>query len=163
MAFIRWKLNRFGLRQAYLVQSYRDEEGRPKHKTLAYLGRAAELSPERIAILRQQYPELRIAWDKIQIPDHPEPLADLDQLADAELVSRLRRLRRERSINAREAVEMLTRAGLTRLTGPGSPHLTPRFYGVLEQAFAEGRSQPYYASFAAQLLPFLRKMLKRQL
>jgi hypothetical protein len=38
MAFIRWKKNKFGIRQTYLVHAYRDEAGKPKQKTLAYLG-----------------------------------------------------------------------------------------------------------------------------
>ena len=38
MAFIRWKKNKFGIRQAYLIHSYRDEQGKPKHKDACLSG-----------------------------------------------------------------------------------------------------------------------------
>ncbi len=66
MAFIRWKENKFGVRQAYLVHSYRDEQGRPRHKTLAYLGKTGELKPEHIDALKAKHADLPVQWDKIK-------------------------------------------------------------------------------------------------
>ena len=48
MAFIRWKTSQSGTKQAYLVHSYRDEWGEPRHRTLAYLGKSGEIKPEHI-------------------------------------------------------------------------------------------------------------------
>src|ERR1051325_5186539 len=93
MAFIRWKKNASGKRQAYLIQSYRDESGKPKHKMLAYLGDEASLTPERLASLKAQYPDAQVDWNNIKLPDHHK--VDIAASSDAELLRNMRALRHQ--------------------------------------------------------------------
>jgi hypothetical protein len=51
MAFIRKKGQ-----YAYLVESYRDEAGKPRQKVLAYLGLITEMD-EKLVDLRKEHPE----------------------------------------------------------------------------------------------------------
>jgi len=51
MSFIRKKGQ-----YAYLVESYRDEAGKPRQKVLAYLGLIAEMD-EKLNELRKEHPE----------------------------------------------------------------------------------------------------------
>jgi hypothetical protein len=104
MAFIRWKKNSYGVRQAYLVHSYRDKKGKPKHATLAYLGTVGQLAQEHIADLKAKYPDLPIDWDSIQPAAlmKAAPLTDISGMSDEPLLRSLRALRMERGIKLKE-------------------------------------------------------------
>src|ERR1700682_780070 len=99
MAFIRWKHNGIGGRQAYLVHAYRGPDGKPKQKVLAYLGDSAELTPERLADLRQKSPDLKCDWEKVKPSSRPK--IDISTLSDVELLRRIRHLRHQLGLDQR--------------------------------------------------------------
>jgi hypothetical protein len=160
MAFIRWKKNAFGIRQAFLIHAYRDEQGKPKQKTLAYLGKEGEISPERLAELQTQHKDLSIDWARVQAVPHPAPRTEINTLSDQELMRRLRELRRERGINMKVIVSRLTEMGKTTVISHNGPEpLDHGWYSWLERAWEEQHPNPVFARSAADLAPFIRKAL----
>jgi LmbE family N-acetylglucosaminyl deacetylase len=159
MAFIRWKKNSFGIRQAYLVHSYRDETGKPKHKTLAYLGREGALSPEQMAALKEKHADLGIDWEKLEAVPHPAPKTDIAGMTDEELLRRLKELRIERGISARAMVERLNAAGAPAVPDWGNIPLHWSSYAGLEKGWGQGKSEPYYVRPGQLLARFLRQAL----
>ena len=160
MAFIRWKKLKHGTWKAYLVQSYRDEQGRPRHKTLAYLGDQAQLAAEHVAQLKARYPDLSIDWDKIR-PPAPPKRADISGMSDGELLENLRSLRRERGIPAWFMPRRLESAGAARAMtasrkGRG---LGIKDYIKIENALADGEEQDFYENPVRDLAPAARKVL----
>ena len=162
MAYIRWKKLPFGHWKAYLVHSYRDEQGRPRQKTLAYLGDQHQLTQDHVAQLQQKHAGLDIAWDKIR-PAHPPKRTDISQLSDEELVRNLRTLRREYGIPQRIMHFYLNDAGAP----PASKNkdrfrhseILRKHYQKLELAIHEGREQEMYVDPVSELAPAIRKVL----
>jgi hypothetical protein len=159
MAFIRWKKNKFGIRQAYLIHSYRDEEGKPKHKSLAYLGREGSLSPEQISLLGEKYADLGVVWEKLEATPHPAPKTDIASIPDEELLRRLKELRTERGISARAMVDRLISVDAPAVPEWGNKPLHWSSYSRLESGWIAGRSQPHYVNPGRLLAPYLRKAL----
>jgi len=127
MAFIRWKTNRTGGAQAYLVQSYR-ENGKPKQRTLAYLGDAAALTPEHVAELKRRYPDQSIDWDAIK--PRVKPLTDPQALSDADLLRKMRHIRLERNLGTYTMSWALRDAGLKDFNRKKLAELEKLYAGV---------------------------------
>ncbi|SRR5258708_28785901 len=162
MAFIRWKKNKFGIRQAYLIHSYRGEDGKPKHKTLAYLGRAGSVSPELIASLKEQHKDWNVKWEAIQPSSHPAPESDISGLSNWELAQQARQLRRERGIHFREMVKRLQEAGAPAIRTVSSPEpISFKLYRWLERGW-QSSTHAGFQSAAEDLSPYLRKVLETQ-
>jgi hypothetical protein len=170
MAFIRWKKNKCGVRQAYLVHSYRDKNGKPRHITLAYLGSAGELTPEHIAGLKAKYPDIHIEWDKVKpaTPPAAAPVTDISGMSDESLLRSLTSLRRERGITIAEMVERLCKAGLTSIRVKDFTlmlghditfQLDRRHYTRLEKQFAKEQWNEVTVEEGPQIAPFARKAL----
>jgi len=159
MAFIRWKKNKFGTRHAYLIHSYRGEDGKPKHKTLAYLGKDPTLTPEALARLQVRHEGVPVQWEKIK-PKAPLPMTDISSLSDAELLRRMRALRQERGIRSKEMVHKLLAAGVpARTKGSFSHPLAFHHYSLVEKAFETGEEQHFFSNPVEELAPFIRKVL----
>jgi hypothetical protein len=158
MAFIRWKKNKFGIRQAYLVHSYRDKEGRPRQKTLAYLGHSSELSDDRLCALKEQHKDIAVNFDGIKPVGQPAPQTDIDPLSDQELASRLRELRSERGLNRNAMAKALIQLGVPdiQLYRRRQP-FTGEVYTWLERDWS--RQNPSHASAISVIAPYLRKVL----
>jgi hypothetical protein len=161
MAFIRWKTNSSGKRQAYLVHAYRGPDGKPKQKVLAYLGDKAELSPEHHATLRQKHPDLEINWEKIKPASRPA--TNVAALSDAELLREIRHLRHERGVSQRHFPQFLREHGLPRCSGQEANGFYPdgRTYGVLERALERGEPQNFYLNPELEIAPALRKAFSK--
>ena len=162
MAFIRWKKNKHGMRHAYLVHSYRDEQGRVRQKVLAYAGKTGELHPDKLEQAKQKHGHLSVRWDAIAQAARPG-LRDIATLSDAELLSNLRGLRKERGINTREMLQALLAAGLPPRAGRygrGKP-MSSDGYFRMESHLEEGRDigEFYYSNPAVELVPYLRRVL----
>jgi len=157
MAFVRWKKNAAGNQQAYLMHSYRGEDGKPHHKMLAYLGDQVSLTPERLAELRQKYPDLSVNWEKIKPTE--KPMTDVSTLSDADLLRKARHLRHERGFSQQRIVWRLEDAGLPR-SGPYKVGLSGREWGILEKALERGEPQDYYFNPEAEVAPALRKVFQ---
>jgi len=152
MAFIRWKKLKHGTWKAYLVQSYRDDQGRPRHKTLAYLGDQAQLGPEHVEQLKTRYPELAIDWHQIKPPAAPKRM-DINQMSDAELLQNLRSLRRERGIPA------WSMPGRLRGASSGLRYFGPKDYIQIEKSLTDGSPQDYFKDPVRELAPAARKVI----
>jgi len=162
MAFIRWKKNRFGQQQAYLVHSYRDKKGSPRHITLAYLGKSGELTQEHIAGLKQDYPDLPVEWDKVKpaAPAKTSQLTDISGLSDEQLLRGLRGLRRERGMTIAEMLEELLKAGLPPQRVMGYIYQFERgYYGRLEKLFEREQWPEGIRETGLHIAPFARKVL----
>jgi hypothetical protein len=159
MAFIRWKKNKFGTRNAYLIHSYRDEEGKPKHKTLAYLGPETELSPERLAELKEKHSEIEVDWDSIRPAARPAPIMPLEALSDDDVLKQLRQLRLDRGLSKKRMVAALLLAGAPPLADWHKDSINVRIYGALENAWATGRKEEHYENPKAVLISFIRRVL----
>jgi len=162
MAFIRWKENKFGVRQAYLVHSYRDEHGRPRHKMLAYLGKAGELKPEHIAALKEKHASLQIQWDNIKAvaPSKARQVTDISGMSDESLLRSLRGLRRERGITIAEMLKELHNMGLTAV--PGIINDRPLSHELLcriERLLTRDEWPDWAGEAGRQIAPFARKVL----
>src|SRR5580698_8684750 len=105
MAFIRWKHNGHGGRQAYLVHAYRGPDGKPKQKVLAYLGDSAELTSDHLDRLKAKYPDLKINWETIK--SAARPAIDVSALSDADLLRKIRHLRHQMGLSQRNMVHEL--------------------------------------------------------
>lgn len=57
MAFLRKKGKYF-----YLVHSVREKDGRIRHRTLAYLGKSAEITPQIRAQVEDEFPDISVDW-----------------------------------------------------------------------------------------------------
>jgi hypothetical protein len=159
MAFIRWKKNKFGLRQAYLIHSYRGEDGKPKHKTLAYLGREGSIDADQIALLQKQHKDLSIDWAAIKAVEHPPAVTDISVLTDWELAQQVKQLRQERGITMKGMVERLQQAGITTVSSGFKPDpMTYSTYRWLENGW-QSSSHPGFQQAATQLAPYFRKIL----
>jgi len=156
MAFIRWKHNASGNRQACLIHSYRGEDGKPHHKMLAYLGDEGSITPERLAQLKAQYPDLKVDWEKIK--PAARPITDISTLSDTELLKQARRLRHERGISQHIMLWRLQSAGLP----PCKYGLGGREWGEIEKALESGETQDYYLNPEAEVAPAIRKVLLEQ-
>jgi hypothetical protein len=160
MAFIRWKKNAFGIRQAFLIHAFRDEQGKPKQKTLAYLGREGEIASERLAELQAKHKDLAVDWAAVSAVPHPAPRTEINTLSDQELMRRLRELRRERGINMKGMVSRLTQMGKTTVISHNGPkQLDHGWYSWFERAWEKQHPNPVFAQSAADLAPFIRKVL----
>ena len=159
MAFIRWKHNGIGGRQAYLIHAYRGPDGKPKQKMLAYLGDSAELTPEHLNALKAEYLDLKINWDKIKAPSKPQ--LDVSSLSDAELLRKIRHIRHQLKLSQNHFVYQLKELGMPPCSNPeydgGYPY-NPHF-GVLEKALERGEPQNYYLDPLTEIAPALRKVL----
>lgn len=157
MAFIRWKRNSAGNYRACLIQSYRDADGKPRHKMLAYLGDQETLTPERMASLRAEYPDLKIDWSQIKAA--PRTRTDIAQLSDAELLRKLRTLRHERGWSQFSTVHHLYNCGMPRCSGPYGVGrgLGAREWSTLEKALEHGEPQDYFLDPQSELAPTIRK------
>lgn len=62
MAFIRRKGKYF-----YLVHSIREKDGRIKHINLAYLGKAAKITPQIKAQVTDKFPHISIDWESLLV------------------------------------------------------------------------------------------------
>lgn len=158
MAFIRWKHNGHGGRQAYLVHAYRGPDGKPKQKILAYLGNSAELAAEHLNRLKEKHADLKINWDAIK--PAAKPTLDVSSLNDADLIRKIRHLRRHMGLNQNHFVQHLKDNGLPPCSGPrgeevGYPY-NPHF-GILEKALERGEPQDYYLEPETEIAPALRK------
>jgi hypothetical protein len=162
MAFIRWKKNKFGMRHAYLVHSYRDEQGQPRHKTLAYLGQAGDLNltPEKLAALKEQHSGLKVDWEKISPPRKLPEVTDVSQLDAQQLLSRLRKLRIERRMNMKTMISKLHALGAPIVSDWRKSPINKWDYSVLEGGWAEGRTNSHYVNSGQLLEPFIRKALE---
>jgi hypothetical protein len=161
MAFIRWKKNKFGIRQAYLIHSYRDENGRPKHKTLAYLGSSGSLTPELISSLKDKHKDVNVNWEGIKEAPCSSPKTDITQLSDWDLARKLRELRRERGIHIRAMVERLQQIGAPSIKTVGEPEpMSLKLYGWLERGWQKS-THPEFVKAATLLAPYIRKCLDR--
>src|SRR5260370_39898677 len=105
MAFIRWKKNRQGMPRAYLVRAYRDESGKPRQETLAYLGTAQELSPEHITQLREKYKDLPIDWETVKPAAEPKRTLVVAALSDGDLLRHLKTIRTEKGLSIKTIVQ----------------------------------------------------------
>jgi hypothetical protein len=155
MAFIRWKHNGHGGRQAYLVHAYRGPDGKPKQKILTYLGNNAEFKPERLNQLKEKYPDLKINWEAIK-PAH-RPTLEVSTLSDADLLRKIRHLRHQLGLSQNHMVHNLKQNGLPPCSGPiggGYPY-SPHF-GILEKALERGEPQDYYLDPLTEIAPALR-------
>jgi len=164
MAFIRWKKNSYGARQAYLVHSYRDKKGKPKHATLAYLGTAGQLAQEHIADLKAKYPDLPIDWDNIKpaAPMKAAPLTDISGMSDESLLRALRKLRRERGLKLQAMVKALIESGLPDLETMGySYRLGWPYYSRLEKLFEGEQWSEGVKEIGLQIAPYARKALTK--
>ena len=160
MAFIRWKKNKFGIRQAYLIHSYRDEEGRPKHKTLAYLGREGQITSDQLSLLKERHKGLPVSWDKIEPRSHP-PFSDISQLSDTDLVHKLRHLRAERGITLKGMFERLISIGIPEIRAGHRPEqLDYHLYRWLENGWHAQSPHPGFAEAEKLLVPYIRKALE---
>ena len=157
MAFIRWKRNIAGNRQAYLMHSFRDENGKPRQKMLAYLGDEASLTPEHIEELRQKYPDLKVDWENFK--PTTRPITDISQLSDADLLKRMRHLRHERGLSQWLMMRRLQEFGLPRCSGTYRLGLGGREWGILEKALERNQPQPFFLNPETELAPALRKAL----
>jgi hypothetical protein len=157
MAFIRWKPGPSGNHKAYLIQSYRDESGKPKHKMLAYLGDETSLTPERLAALKTQYPDLKVDWDKIKPVARPK--TDISSLSDADLIRKMRALRHELHLDQNRMFWLLEKFGLPRCTSKMKEGMGVggRNWGVLEKALENDEPQDFYADPLVDIAPALRK------
>ena len=159
MAFIRWKKLKHGTLKAYLVHSYRDEQGRPRHKTLAYLGAKADLDAGRLENIKARHGHLSIKWDKIK-PSSPPKQTDIGRMNDVELLQNMRSLRREYGISVWRMQRLLERAGAPRSTGKYKDFgLSRKEYLNIEHALADGGDQDFYEDPVRDLVPALRKVL----
>jgi hypothetical protein len=156
MAFIRWKTNNVGKRQAYLVHAYRGPDGRPKQKVLAYLGDSAELKPEHHAAISQKHPDLKINLEGIKPASRP--VTDVSTLSDVDLLRNIRRLRHERGLSQGHFPQFLRKHGLGPCSGQEANGYYPigRTYGVLERALERGEPQNFYLNPEAEVAPALR-------
>jgi hypothetical protein len=162
MAFIRWKKNSAGNLQAYLIQSYRDEAGKPKHKMLAYLGDAASLTPEHVAALNAKYPDIKIDWEKVKPVQRPR--TDISKLNDAELLKKIRHLRYEMGLNQNQMVWALEKSGMPKCTSESwkGAWVSGRRWGVIEKALENGEPQDFYENPEIDIAPALRKAFLSQ-
>jgi|ERR1700687_906379 len=160
MAFIRWKKLKHGTLKAYLVHSYRDEQGRPRHKTLAYLGDKTTLEPEHLERLKTRHAHLSIKWDRIKPPPTPKR-TDISQMSDEELLKNLRSLRREFGIPWWRMRSLLEQAGAPRATSKkiSGFGMSIKRYIALENALADGLEQDFYEDPVMDLAPAVRKVL----
>ena len=162
MAFIRWKKNKCGIVKAYLVHSYRDKKGRPKHKTLAYLGAAGEMAPELLEELKEKHSGLNIEWDKIKpaaAPAKTGSFTDISNISDEELMRSLRKLRHERGMTLIEMKAALNQAGLTTTTSYGyTSDISHPYYGRLELVFAREVWPSGMLDTMKQIAPYIRKV-----
>jgi hypothetical protein len=160
MAFIRWKVSRQGMRRAYLVHSYRDEQGKPRHKTLAYLGAEGELTPERLTQLKEKHKDLSIHWEGIAPSAKPARSLDPASLSDEELLRNLKTLRLEKGLNIQAMVQAVLDAGLPPWkTGHEDRIFTPYLYKGIEREAANGPLEHFLAKIAPDILPYFRKVL----
>jgi hypothetical protein len=160
MAFIRWKKNRQGMPRAYLVRAFRDETGKPRQVTLAYLGTAKELSPEHIAQLREKYKDLSIDWETVKPAAEPKRTLDVAALSNEELLRQLKTLRIEKGLSINALVQAILDAGLPPWkTSDGERVLSPFLYQKLEEEGAKGPLNYFLAKVAPDVLPYLRKVL----
>jgi hypothetical protein len=158
VAFIRWKKLKHGTLKAYLVHSYRDEQGRPRHKTLAYLGDKPDLDPARLEVLKAKHAHLPIQWDKIK-PPAPRKRTDISRMSDEELLKNMRALRRERGISVWRMHVNLQSSGAPRGTGRKKDWgLQRREYIAIEHALADGGEQDFYEDPVRDLAPAVRKV-----
>jgi hypothetical protein len=160
MAFIRWKHNGIGGRQAYLVHAYRDADGKPKQKVLAYLGDAAELTPDHIEALRQKHPDLKVNWDKIKPASRPQ--VDISTLSDAELLRKIRHLRHQLGLSQNHMGFRLKESGMLPCsTGDAKGYYVyGRDFGQLEKALESGGPQDFYLDPENEIAPALRKLFR---
>jgi hypothetical protein len=161
MAFIRWKHNGIGGRQAYLVHAYRGPDGKPKQKVLAYLGDSAELMPEQLALLRQKHTDLKVNWEKIKPAERPR--IDVSTLSDGELLRKIRHLRHQLGLSQRDMVHRLRENGLPACSGSDMEGYYPYHpvFGKLEKAFERGEPQDFYLDPQTEVVPALRKLVAR--
>ena len=159
MAFIRWKKNQYGMAYAHLVHSYRDANGKPRHKTLAYLGKKGELTDDHLAKLKERHKNLTVNWYAIKLKVSPK-LTEISQLSNAELLSQLKTLRLERGLTVHQIVQTLLGAGVpTRSKHLTGFPITLRWYRRIEKACLEGITQDFYNNLELELAPYLRKVL----
>ncbi len=153
MAFIRWKKTTHGTWKAYLVHSYRDELGRPRHKTLAYLGNKPTLKEEHLSTLKALHGHLKVNWEKIRPAANP-PLTDISAMSDEDFLRQLRTLRRERGITVKEMRDRL-RQGTAQLYG------THAHFCQFERTLEVGDLTATVGSRSAnELVPYLREILE---
>jgi len=145
-----------GIRKAFLVHSYRDERGKPRHKTLAYLGKSHEIEPELLVSLKERHRNLPIQWETIKASPHPAPTIDPTSLSDQEFLHRLKEIRHERGFSSRDMIRLLAQAGFSRM---GRWPLTGRQYRVFEEGFAQDKPHTHYTLAKREMLPYLRKVL----
>lgn len=160
MAFIRWKKNRQGIPRAYLVRAYRDESGKPRQETLAYLGTAKELSPEHIAQLREKHKDLSIDWESVKPAAEPKRTLDPAAMNDEELLRNLKTLRTEKGLSINAIVQVILDAGLPSWkVGNEERVFSPFLYQSMEEEGAKGPLQHFLARIAPDVLPYLRRIL----
>jgi len=149
------------MRRAYLVHSYRDEQGVPRHKTLAYLGAEGELTPERVDELREKHKDLAIHWERIAPAAKPPRSLDAATLSDEALLCNLKLLRREKGLNIQAMVQALTQAGLPpfKIPGFGDHVVSPEYYKRFERRVVENKAAQY-SFLLPHILPFLRKVFE---
>jgi hypothetical protein len=161
MAFIRWKHNGIGGRQAYLVHAFRGGDGKPKQKVLAYLGTDTQLTPDKIAALKQKHPDLKINWDKITPSQRPS--LDISTLSDSDLLRKIRHLRHEKKLSQRHMPQVLREFGLPPCSKGESKgyYFSGYTYGELEKALERGEPQDFYLDPEHEVAPALRKMFSQ--
>ena len=124
---------------------------------LAYLGDQESLTPERVAVLRAQYPDLKIDWEKIKAA--PRARTDITQLSDADILCKLRELRHERGWSQFSTVHHLYNQGLPRCSGAYGVGrgLGARQWGALEKALERGEPQNFFLDPESEVAPHIRK------
>src|SRR5258706_13317377 len=158
MAFVRWKKSPSGTWKAYLVHSYRDEQGRVRHKHLAYLGHEPQLTPECLEALKARHGQDQYKWHAIKPPTGPKRI-DISRMSDEEIIQNLRRIRREHGLSFFQMAKRLAAAG-----APPPSHGLGGF-GVLEYRWIEravegvrGKTfQNVYKDLPTELAPAVRR------
>jgi len=159
MAFIRWKKNRFGIRQAYLVYSYRDKDGMPRHRTLAYLGATGEISASRIPELERKHQDLAIPWHEITGKPYPNVDIQARNLSDAELLTQLSLLRKNRGYSLLALAAAIRERGIMAVeSAHGEEAVTARALGRWETLFRL-REISDESPVGKRLVPVLRQLL----
>jgi hypothetical protein len=158
MAFVRWKKSPSGTWKAYLVHSYRDEQGRVRHKHLAYLGHDPQLTPERLDALKARHGHDQYKWHAIKPPASPKRI-NISQMTDEEIIQNLRRIRREHGLTFIQMASRLAAAGAPPPShGRGS--LGWIDYRWIEQAVESIRGKTHqnvYKDLPRELAPAVRK------
>ena len=159
MAFIRWKAAKSGHLRPCLVQSYRDAQGKPRHKILGYLGYKGVLTPELLAEMQEKHSGWKIKWDKIK--PSPRPRTDISALSDSDLLKKMRKLRHERGWNLREMNNQLTSSGIVEFTVPEArvgQWINIKQVGALEKALERSEGYKYFVDPEQELAPALRQI-----